>query len=283
MSQADHSDSTAPPGADNPFPTICETVVGAALVKTTDARDLHRSLEVGRDFSNWIKGRLARYGFVENIDYVKAEVFARSGENPGGRPKTEYHLTLDTAKEIAMVENNARGRAVRRYFIECEQRAQEAVLPADAMELIRRTDGIARQLSGRLAKMQSEIDALAHRKPVPAIDFGETVSAYQIIEMAGIKTEDRQRGTAQMVTNRMLAFCAKRQVACIRTPACVNPAEPYRFPYAIVCEWLMGDTRGLELIRNQVERAKARKVRKSGRGGGGQASLSLVPPYRPSA
>lgn len=44
----------------------------------------------------------------------------------GGNKKetTDYHLTLDMAKELSMVENNEQGRAARRYFIECERRAQ---------------------------------------------------------------------------------------------------------------------------------------------------------------
>lgn len=121
---------------------------------------------------------------------------------------------------------------------------------------------------------------MAEKRAVPALDFAETVSAHQAIAMAGIAVEDRQRGTAQMVTNRLIAFCARRQVACLRTPAVLNPAEPYRFPYGIVCEWLMGEPKGLELIRNQIDRAKARKARK-GRGSG-QGALSLVPPAHPA-
>lgn len=277
------TDSTEPPDGGNPFPAINETMIGAGLAKTSRATELHRSLKVGRDFSSWIKGRLKRYGFVENVDYVTEEILSSpdlgsSSSHGGARPqgRIEYHLTLDTAKEVAMVENNAQGRSVRRYYIECERRAQDGVFSADAMALLRRADGIARQLSGRLARMQTDVDILSAKNPVPALDFANTVSAYLMIEMAGVTKADRQRGTAQMVTNRMLAFCAKHQIACLRTPATVNPAEPYRFPHALACAWLLGEDRGLELIRAQVDRAKAKKAR-NGRATG-QAALALVPP-----
>jgi len=41
-----------------------------------------------------------------------------------GRPATDYHLTLDMDKELAMVENNDRGRQVRCYFIALERQAR---------------------------------------------------------------------------------------------------------------------------------------------------------------
>src|SRR5471032_2967598 len=34
-----------------------------------------------------------------------------------------YHLSLDMAKELSMVERNAQGKQARQYFIECERRA----------------------------------------------------------------------------------------------------------------------------------------------------------------
>lgn len=47
----------------------------------------------------------------------------------GGRPTTEYHITLDMAKELSMVESNAKGKQARRYFIDCEERlCQVAVI-----------------------------------------------------------------------------------------------------------------------------------------------------------
>ena len=37
---------------------------------SVDARELHAALDVRRDFSTWIKGRIEQYGFVEGEDFV---------------------------------------------------------------------------------------------------------------------------------------------------------------------------------------------------------------------
>ena len=52
-----------------------------------------------------------------------------------GRPSTEYHITLDMAKELAMVERNEQGRAARRYFIECEKKLHQAQRPSEKKQL----------------------------------------------------------------------------------------------------------------------------------------------------
>jgi len=87
--------------------------------KVADARELHEFLEVGKDFSTWIKDKIDKYGFIEGEDFSP-----KLGKSIGGRPSTEYILTLDMAKEIAMVENNERGRQIRKYFIEVEKRVR---------------------------------------------------------------------------------------------------------------------------------------------------------------
>lgn len=87
--------------------------------QVVNARELHAFLGSKQDFSNWIKNRINKYGFVENQDF---EVFNNFIENSnGGRPSIEYALTMDMAKELSMVENNEKGKTARRYFIECEK------------------------------------------------------------------------------------------------------------------------------------------------------------------
>lgn len=106
-----------------------------------NARDLHAFLEVGRDFSNWIKDRIEQYELIEGEDYIRSPKLA-SG-SPGNRDEKgqfigadaiDYHLPIDTAKELAMIENNAQGRKVRRYFIRLEKFARmtaQPLLPTD--------------------------------------------------------------------------------------------------------------------------------------------------------
>lgn len=91
---------------------------------TVDARTLHSALEVKRDFSNWIKARIAKYDFVEGEDYEKSSMITDSPVL-ASQPRIEYRLTVNMGKELAMVENNERGKLVRRYFIECERRLNE--------------------------------------------------------------------------------------------------------------------------------------------------------------
>jgi anti-repressor protein len=83
-----------------------------------DARELHEFLEVQSKFADWIKNRIDKYRFTENQDYV---TLSKNLEN-GGRT-FEYGLTIDTAKELSMVENNDKGREARRYFIQKEKEA----------------------------------------------------------------------------------------------------------------------------------------------------------------
>ncbi|EOK7159106.1 antA/AntB antirepressor family protein [Escherichia coli] len=87
-----------------------------------NARDLHSFLGVGRMFAHWVKERIAEYGFVESLDYILICQNGQTKGRGGDRRRKDYHLTLDTAKELAMVERNEKGRQIRRYFIECEKK-----------------------------------------------------------------------------------------------------------------------------------------------------------------
>ncbi|OLL54168.1 antA/AntB antirepressor family protein [Bartonella henselae] len=108
---------------------IKEQIIDQEAVQTVNARDLHTFLEVGKKFADWITERINKYDFVENRDYI---VFPNFGKNlQGGRPSKEYHLTLNVAKELSMVENNKKGREARLYFIECEKKLKSQSVEYD--------------------------------------------------------------------------------------------------------------------------------------------------------
>ena len=91
------------------------------LNRAVSARELHEFLGSREQFTDWIE-RMFDYGFEENIDYI---VFHKNVKNPnssGGRPTKEYFLTIETAKEISMLQRTDKGKEARRYFIECEKK-----------------------------------------------------------------------------------------------------------------------------------------------------------------
>lgn len=117
-----------------------------------DARELHIALNNKRQFTDWMKQRIEQYGFIENVDFT---TFSQNCEKPqGGRPTIEYALTLDTAKEIAMVENNEQGRKIRRYFIEVEKKARNMFeIPKTLPEALRKAAELAEQLEQQKPKV----------------------------------------------------------------------------------------------------------------------------------
>ena len=115
--------------------TVTPGEIGGQTTQLVDARLLHDFLGVGKDFTTWIKLRIRQYGFEQNQDYL----LTQTGEQlpSGTKWRSDYMLTLDMAKELAMVERTPKGRQARRYFIECEKALHarsQAVVPAPKPE-----------------------------------------------------------------------------------------------------------------------------------------------------
>ncbi|MDD3295235.1 MAG: phage antirepressor KilAC domain-containing protein [Geobacteraceae bacterium] len=110
------------------FP-IGQHTIGGKVVRTVNARLLHEFLENKDKFATWIKDRIEQFNFSENQDFV---TFSENSEK--GRPRIEYDLTLNMAKELSMVERNEKGKQARQYFIECERLAKQAAI--DPMQVL---------------------------------------------------------------------------------------------------------------------------------------------------
>lgn len=102
---------------ENELVSVYETDKGEKVVYGTE---LYQCLESKQEFSNWVKNRLKECDAVENTDFT---IFL--SKSTGGRPKQEYIIKLDTAKEMAMLERNEKGKQVRRYFIQVEKKYKE--------------------------------------------------------------------------------------------------------------------------------------------------------------
>ena len=107
--------------------------IGGETIQTVNARELHGFLEIGKQFSHWIKDRIEQGGFTDGMDYITNDFLPNLAKNESneisrGRPTTEYFLTLDMAKHLAMMERNEKGKQARQYFIECENKLK--ALPA---------------------------------------------------------------------------------------------------------------------------------------------------------
>jgi phage anti-repressor protein len=93
-------------------------IIDSGNAGAVDGRLLHEFLGVKTVFANWIQRRIEKYGFIEGLDY---EVFSMNGNNSsGGRSSNEYYISIDMAKQLAMVEDNDKGTEARKYFIGVE-------------------------------------------------------------------------------------------------------------------------------------------------------------------
>ena len=92
------------------------------------ARELYEFLEVKRDFTTWIKARIKKYEFEENLDFTRVSIAPQNGgAKTGGQNKADYIITVNMAKELSMIENNEKGKQARKYFIQCEEQYYKVI------------------------------------------------------------------------------------------------------------------------------------------------------------
>lgn len=84
---------------------------------TVSARELHEKLNIGTKFTTWFE-RMKDYGFSE-----RNEFFPKLGETSeqGGRPQTDFQISVDMAKQICMIQRSPEGKMIRQYFIDLEK------------------------------------------------------------------------------------------------------------------------------------------------------------------
>lgn len=172
------------------------------LIKITDqngkravsARELYAFLESKQDFSTWIKNRIEKYGFLEDTDFTLHKFME------GKVWKHEYALTIDCAKEIAMVEGNEKGKQARQYFIECEKIAKNPVQNISRKDLAMMVLESEREKERLQIQNQMQTDEL--KKQAPKVEYFNEVlqseSTYNTNQVA------KELGMSAVSLNRLL-------------------------------------------------------------------------------
>ncbi|EAH6009410.1 phage antirepressor Ant [Campylobacter coli] len=156
-----------------------------AEINSANAREIFQFLNSEQEYANWIKNRISHYDFIENQDYIIELVYTK------GRPRKEYYVTLDMAKELCMVENNEKGRQARRYFIECEKRLKN--LEQEKMQKLafHQSLGYKSQLKQQKEHYENKIKALQYDlENKKELSLKRKLSKEELLELRKILAKD---------------------------------------------------------------------------------------------
>ncbi|HDZ5109034.1 TPA: antA/AntB antirepressor family protein [Campylobacter jejuni] len=156
-----------------------------AEINSANAREIFQFLNSEQEYANWIRNRINYYNFIENQDYIIELVYTK------GRPRKEYYVTLDMAKELCMVENNEKGRQARRYFIDCEKRLKN--LEQEQMQKLafHQKLGYKSQLAQQKEHYENKIKALKYDlEHKNELSFKRKLSQKELLELRKILAKD---------------------------------------------------------------------------------------------
>ena len=148
--------------------------INGEIVETVNGRDLWKALEIKEEFTNWMPRNLQIFSEIE--DYQRFEVNVKSGAL--NRNIVEYALTLDCAKNTALISKTSKGKLVRRYFIEVEKKAKQLYKKNLTTESTTKAK-IAIQDCLDVAKMfevpkhYAQIEAVKQAKQITGIDYSQ--------------------------------------------------------------------------------------------------------------
>ncbi len=171
---------------ENNLVPVYETSTGEKVVYGSE---LYMVLGVRSKFADWIKNRLNDCEAVENEDF---ETFSKDLES-GGRAK-EYIIKLDTAKEMAMLERNEKGKQVRRYFIAIEKKYKESGSDLSGLSTELRAVIV---VDKRVTKIENRIDRLEYDIPLYGAEADELCNHVKRkgVEMLGGKESNAYKDT----------------------------------------------------------------------------------------
>lgn len=155
---------------ENQIVPVYETDKG---IKVVNGRELHQVLGSKQDFSTWIKKRLLECDAEENEDYDR---FHKKME-ANNATMIEYTIKLDTAKEMAMLERNEKGKQVRKYFIAIEKKYNRRQVPMTIPEQIQLLAMGNVELNQKVDNLDKKIEDLEYSLPILGIEIDRITAA----------------------------------------------------------------------------------------------------------
>lgn len=149
---------------------VYETSTGEKVVYGSE---LYEVLAVKSRFNDWVRKRLYDCEAVENQDF---QSFTKNLVK-GGRPNVDYIIKLDTAKEMAMLERNEKGKQVRRYFIEIEKRYKENAKPLTALEQLQLQSHAILEVNDKIDEVKHELEDFKQDMPLMNIECDRITTA----------------------------------------------------------------------------------------------------------
>lgn len=174
---------------------------------TLSARELYKELNIAGRFSRWFE-QMSEYGFEENVDFTSVQN-CTVVNNGATRELQDYQITLDMAKEIAMLQRNEKGKEIRRKLIELEKawNSPEKVM-ARALDIAHKT----------IANLQIENEEMK-----PKALFADTVVASDSSILVGQEAKLISQSGCKMGQNRFFAWLRENGYLC-------SKGENYNMP-----------------------------------------------------
>lgn len=166
-----------------------------------DGRQLHMFLGVETPYKKWFD-RMSEYGFEENKDFW-TKLSKTSSTEQGGRPQTNHLLTLDMAKELAMLQRINKGKKARQYFLQVERdwNSPEKVM-ARALSIAQKT---LEETKIKLADATKIIE-----KQKPKADFYDDVTGSE--DTIDIKSVTKLLNVPKIGRNKLFAFLRDKDI-----------------------------------------------------------------------
>lgn len=129
---------------------ITKNKINGAEINSVNAREIHEHLKVKTKFADWIKRAIEKYDFLENQDFI----VLKNGN--GTNAFIDYIVTLDMGKELAMLENNPKGKEIRKEFIQIEKDSIKIINSQSAqLEILKETLNQLSIMDNRVTTLES--------------------------------------------------------------------------------------------------------------------------------